>query len=345
VAAPDGGGLPGRLQAQFSQWGEQLAELLLSPGSPYSLVAIAFGLAIAVAATLSSRRRSRPVRLKVLVRALFPRRLVRSASGRTDLVFAAFNLFIWALLFGWAVLSSGEVAQLVQQALPGAGANRLSPPLAMALTTAALFLAYEFGYWLDHYLSHRIPFLWEFHKVHHSAEVLSPVTVFRVHPVDTFVFYNILALTMGATDGVMRSLLGPASQAFTIGGTNALLLGAGILLGNLQHSHLWISFSGRLGRVLLSPAHHQIHHSADPIHHDRNFGSTLAIWDRIFGTLHIPKAKREKLVFGVPDLPYDPHSLRAGFLRPVVEGALRVAAPIAALARGIAPKLRNRYGT
>jgi hypothetical protein len=79
---------------------------------------------------------------------LFPRRLVRSASGRTDLVFAAFNLFIWALLFGWAVLSSGEVAQLVQQALPGAGAIGC-PSLAMALTTAALFLAYEFGYWLD----------------------------------------------------------------------------------------------------------------------------------------------------------------------------------------------------
>ena len=50
-------------------------------------------------------------------------------------------------------------------------------------TIAILFLAYELGYWLNHYLSHRIAFLWEFHKVHHSATVLTPLTNFRVHPI------------------------------------------------------------------------------------------------------------------------------------------------------------------
>ena len=59
--------------------------------------------------------------------------------------------------------------------------------------TIVVFLAFELGYWFHHYLSHRIPFMWEFHKVHHTAEVLTPVTIFRVHPLDTVVYYNILA--------------------------------------------------------------------------------------------------------------------------------------------------------
>ena len=40
--------------------------------------------------------------------------------------------------------------------------------------TAMLFLSYELGYWFNHWLSHKVPVLWEFHKVHHSATVLTP---------------------------------------------------------------------------------------------------------------------------------------------------------------------------
>ena len=54
--------------------------------------------------------------------------------------------------------------------------------------TVTLFLAYELGYWLNHYVPHRVPFLWEFHKVHHSATVLTPLTNFRVHPVYMCIF-------------------------------------------------------------------------------------------------------------------------------------------------------------
>src|SRR5579864_248392 len=68
--------------------------------------------------------------------------------------------------------------------------------------------------------------------------------------------------------------------------------------GHLQHSQFWLSCTGLAGRIFLSPAHHQIHHSNNPIHFDKNFGAGLAVWDWLFGTLHIPQRFNEHLRFG-----------------------------------------------
>ncbi len=69
------------------------------------------------------------------------------------------------------------------------------------------------------------PILWEFHKVHHTAEVLSPLTVFRVHPIDSLVFANIGAIVLGVTGGVLSHLFGPSLTPFTLSGANAILVG------------------------------------------------------------------------------------------------------------------------
>lgn len=303
-------------------------QMLLSPGSSYSLIGLGITVGIAAAFTLGRRRGKRAVPLRVLIRALLPRRMWRSASGRADAAFALFNIFVGMLLFGWAILGQVQVAAWTAQALSG-GFGHLQlfawPALAVgALATLALFLAYEFAYWLDHYLSHKLPFLWQFHQVHHSAESLSLATIFRVHPVDTIVFYNLVALFTGLTAGVLNYAFGEAAAPFTIGGGNVLLLGTAVLLTHLHHTHFWISFGDRWGRMLLSPAHHQIHHSADPAHYDRNFGNSLAIFDRLFGTLYVPAAKREQLSFGVPELDYDPHSFARSFWMPCVSAATLV---------------------
>ena len=70
------------------------------------------------------------------------------------------------------------------------------------------------------------------------------------------------------------------------------------LWGHLQHSQLWISCTGLAGRIFLSPAHHQIHHSRNRIHFDKNFGASLALWDWLFCTLHIPQRHNEHIRFG-----------------------------------------------
>lgn len=310
------------IAALLTSWAVQSAHLLISPGSKFSLAAIACTLLVATLFLLSRRSGKREVRLKVLARALFPRRLWRSRSGRADILWSVFNIFIAGLLFGWALLSAQQVSAFAQSVLAtafGAPSPTILPGLLLAAAmTFALYLAYELAYWVDHYLSHKVPLLWRFHVVHHSAETLSPLTNFRVHPVDSVVFYNIVALFMGLTHGLLSFGFGRTETGLEIGGTNVLLLAAGMVLTHLQHSHLWISFSGGVGRLVISPAHHQIHHSADPRHFDKNFGSSLALWDWLFGTLHIPSREKEKLRFGVETRGYDAHSLAAGIVEPLL---------------------------
>jgi sterol desaturase/sphingolipid hydroxylase (fatty acid hydroxylase superfamily) len=89
---------------------------------------------------------------------------------------------------------------------------------------------------------------------------------------------------------------------------------------HLQHSHLWISFRGLTGRIFISPAHHQVHHSTDPRHFNRNFGSCLALWDWMFGTLYVPAQKREKLTFGVTGHA-DAHTLKGELVAPFLDAA------------------------
>jgi len=70
--------------------------------------------------------------------------------------------------------------------------------------------------------------------------------------------------------------------------------------------------------VLQSPAHHQIHHSTDPAHFNRNLGSFLAIWDWMFGTLYMPGRTRQKLDFGVEPKGQEAHTVRGGLIAPVL---------------------------
>jgi sterol desaturase/sphingolipid hydroxylase (fatty acid hydroxylase superfamily) len=299
----------------------RLRELLLSPGSDISIASLISAFVVALL-FLAWRRghAGRPIRLRVLMRALFPRKLVLGASTRADAGFFVLNSFVAGLLLGWAILSYHAVGRTILRLLTGASgplAPTSLPDWVVALVlTVALFLAYEFGYWLDHYLSHKVPFLWEFHKVHHSAEELSPLTNFRVHPVDGLVFVNIMALIMGLTEGVVSFLFGKTVQQFSIAHSNAIIVVFTYLLAHLHHTSIWIPFTGIWGRILISPAHHQIHHSTNPIHFDRNMGSCLAVFDWLFGTLHVPSKERERLTYGVPELAR-PHSVSEGLVMPV----------------------------
>lgn len=301
----------------------QLGGTFLLPGSTYSLGALAGSLALFVVLAVP-RGRQRPARLRVIARILFPRRLLQSASGRADLFFFVFGLLFSGLLIGWAVFSADQVRGFVTGLIGAPGPRILPVWMSAAIATLILFLAYEFAYWLDHWLMHRVPLLWRFHKVHHQAESLSLLTNSRVHPVETIGFFNLQALVLGLAGAGIEQLLGTGVSPWSLGGTNLLIMLAAILVTHLQHSHLWIRFGPRWGRVLLGPAHHQIHHSADPAHFDRNLGSSLALFDRLFGTFHMPEAKRERLRFGVDDGEADPHGVRAALFAPFIPAPPRI---------------------
>jgi sterol desaturase/sphingolipid hydroxylase (fatty acid hydroxylase superfamily) len=326
--------IPPRVAAALSalgevahQAGQAFMRVFLEPGSHFSIASLAVALAIGAGVLALQRvRRGRRVRLKVLVRALFPRRLIVGPSTKADLGFFLFNLLLFGGLAGWAILTYGAVSRAVIAALDAtfgiAQAASLPAWACTGLATVALFLAYELAYWVDHWLSHKVPALWEFHKVHHTAEGLTPLTNFRVHPVDSVVFGNITALFMGLTAGVLGHVLGRPVSPFTVSGGNIILLGFIFLTVHLQHSHIWIAFTGVWGRIFVSPAHHQLHHSADPAHFDRNFGSCLALWDWMFGTLNMPSRERQAITFGAPA--ERPHSITGGLITPFVEALARL---------------------
>lgn len=280
-------------------------------------------LAVHFAVPPSSRKRWIPTRL--LFRVLVPRRILRSRSGQLDIAAFLFSTFALTAVLGWAFISTGIFAAAtgsVLVAIAGPPHETNAPLwLASAVLTFGVYLAYEFAYWFNHWLSHRLPVLWHFHKVHHSAESLSTLTNFRVHPVDTLLFYNMAAAATGMMAGTVIYAFGRPVGMWSVGGTNLMIFISAWLLTNLQHSHLWMSFHGRLGKILISPAHHQIHHSTDPTHYNRNFGATLAVWDWLFGTLHIPTAKRERLRFGVAGLGYNPHGFTGAVLMPFIDAA------------------------
>ena len=305
---------------------QNFGALFLGLGSSFSAASLLSALCIAIVFLVARRRpEKRQVKYRVMARALFPRWL-RRPSFRADIGFLLLNVLLSVMLVGWAIVSARTVSGVVSGGLtdtfgvlPGTGLNELT---AKSIATAFMFLAYEFGYWFDHYLSHRIPLLWDFHKVHHTAEVLSPLTNFRVHPVDSLVFGNILGLSLGITGGVLTFL--QLGSPFEIGGTNLILVAFFFVTVHLQHSHVWIAVTGPLGRVIMSPAHHQIHHSDSPKHFDKNFGSCLSIWDWMFGTLYVPGRTRERLTFGVATRAPEHHTAVGTLLLPFAQAVKRL---------------------
>ena len=318
---------------------DQFASAFLWPGSLFSLTSLMLALVVATCVIAGRRRgRGRHVKSALLMRMLFPRGLFRSATVMADLLYFAFNIFAFATMFGWAILSYQWLGGAVEHSLVSlfgpVAPSALPDFVKMAIATLTIFIAYEFGYWVDHYLSHSIPALWEIHKVHHAAETLTPLTVWRVHPVEMIKFTNILAISTATAKGVSTFAFGGAISGYMIHGTNALLIVFVHLYLHLQHSSVWIAFPGMLGRIFMSPAHHQIHHSMDPKHFNRNLGSCLSVFDNLFGTLYAPSRTPEKLRFGVEGEGANAHAPSRLFITPVIRSlasliAGRSVAPVA----------------
>lgn len=262
---------------------------------------IAFVLAFAYL-VLKPRRNRHPRRLRTALRVLLAPHVWLNPSTLLDFQYFILAYFAFSVLFGYTLLtglgvSHAACAGLTQLLGPNVTPTDI-PAVVKGLIIFALYMAFELAYWLDHFLSHKIPFLWEFHKVHHSATVLTPFANWRVHPVDSIVYMNIQAIIVGCTSGLVQYFAG---EAFSLTSTAivAVLLSIYMALwGHAQHSQFWISCTGLAGRIFLSPAHHQIHHSNNPIHFDKNFGASLALWDWLFRTLHVPQRQNEHIRFG-----------------------------------------------
>lgn len=183
--------------------------------------------------------------------------------------------------------------------------------------TLVLFLFDDFTRFLLHYLLHKVPWLWEFHKVHHSAKVLTPMTVYRSHPVESFLYACRMGLAQGCAVGVCYFLFGPTLSMADILGANVFIFAFNIMGSNLRHSHVKWRWGDAIERWFISPVQHQIHHSRQVKFHDKNFGTALAIWDRLFGTL-VLSGNTRFLLFGLDQKEPSHRSVLDAYARPFI---------------------------
>ncbi|WP_374089695.1 creatininase family protein [Methylomicrobium lacus] len=233
---------------------------------------------------------------------IFPKDIVFHRSAVNDyLYFYTGMLLQTAFVAGLFSSLTFVVSHRVETGLNGWLADfngRWRGEFGGGLATVVLALVADFALFFSHYLQHKVPWLWEFHKVHHSAEVMTPITVYRMHPVDNLLAFAMVGLLSGAALGCLSFFSKDPVFIYHVGGTDIVLILFYLLGYNLRHSHIWWSWGPVLSRIAISPAQHQIHHSAAPRHFDKNMGFTFAFWDALFGTLYVPKAK-ETLTFGL----------------------------------------------
>jgi sterol desaturase/sphingolipid hydroxylase (fatty acid hydroxylase superfamily) len=139
--------------------------------------------------------------------------------------------------------------------------------LVVPLTVAAM----DGANWLAHYADHRFGVLWRFHALHHSQEELSVLTSFRAHPL------------MHTTGFVLATV--PVVVLMPTRAIDPMLVTVYVCIGTLQHANLRWTF-GPVGRVIVSPAYHRLHHAPDT--QRVNLGVVLTIWDVLAGRARFP---------------------------------------------------------
>src|SRR5271165_3108690 len=276
---------------------------VLYSGGRYPWYGLAAALIIAVAVFLLDRNRPNGHGVREFWRFAYPPDPHRDSSTWVDLKVGFFNY----LLFGGGTLnitwriSTALFASWVTAALT-AGFGPVEHhaswgPVSIFGFALAISMASDFGYFLFHWLSHVFPPLWAIHKLHHSAEVLTPLTAARVHALEHPIMAPFMALTTGILVGPLLYLYGGTTSGPTIFGLDMAGAMFFFLGHNLHHSQIWVYFGPIIGRIIVSPAQHQIHHSCLPRHLDKNFAEHWAFWDAIFGTLYLPQG-HETLKYG-----------------------------------------------
>jgi sterol desaturase/sphingolipid hydroxylase (fatty acid hydroxylase superfamily) len=165
--------------------------------------------------------------------------------------------------------------------------QRLPLPEWMRTVLACLLLDYTLYIW--HVLTHKVPFLWRFHRVHHADLDMDSTTGIRFH-------FGEISLSV-LWRAVQVVVIGPSARALSI--WNTLLL-IGVMF---HHSNLWLPrrIERMVERVMVTPRMHGIHHSVVPDEVNSNWSSGLTIWDLIHRTYR-QDVSQDEITIGVPEL-------------------------------------------
>lgn len=249
---------------------------------------------------------------------LLPKSIYLHPSHLIDLKIIVFTRFVAVIgLFNIVITSSSIASAVADSVSLDLGVSAFHP----VVISISLLVVSDFSTYWVHRLHHQNRIIWPYHSLHHSAEVMTPLTVYRKHPVYDLISGFTRSGLIGVLQGVFLILFEQNPGFAAIAGVNLLYVVFNIAGSNLRHSHVWLSFGRVLEHVLISPAQHQIHHSLSPQHHNKNYGEVLAIWDWMFRTLYIPR-EMEVLEYGLADaegnrLRQRHNSLRAALVVPI----------------------------
>ena len=216
----------------------------------------------------------------------------------SDYIHLAFNgHFLGLLLYG---IASYHVLPILDSIL---AENGLKDTLyfnavgtwgwGLALQSIVALFVMDFVQWCVHNTLHRVNFLWEIHKIHHSVKdgEMDWVVSFRFSWLEPVIYKSVLYVP-----AMWFGFLPEALFFHAVFGT---------LIGHLNHANLTWDY-GPLRYLLNSPRMHLYHHAYDAPPHGQNFGIIFSCWDWIFGTHHLPDEPCPKIGFpGVENLPND----------------------------------------
>lgn len=260
---------------------------------------------------------------------IFNKKIWFSDSAKADYKLFIINKVLMPIL-GRGLFAQAALTFLIYQTIhqffglkPAALAplNTLSDTQVALLFTFCLFILGDFSRFFLHWMMHKIPFLWVFHQVHHSARVLTPMTVLRTHPVEGLLFSLRSILVQSSCIASFFYLFGDRIELTTVLGASVFVFVFNLLGSNLRHSHVPIHYWAWLEKWLVSPKMHQVHHSDDVRHFDKNMGAVLSVWDRIFRCqLRSSAINNQTLSFGLSKkINANEHTLSTLYFAPFIQ--------------------------
>lgn len=181
--------------------------------------------------------------------------------------------------------------------------------LVIAAMVLLPLLVHDLWFYWAHRIEHRVGFLWEFHKLHHSDERMNCSTWARDHFLQAAWIATFPVLTLGLIFDL------DAIQAGMAGVLSGLAIS---LLSMTYHSAIRLNLRW-LDRILVTPRLHRVHHSVDPAHHARNFADVFPFLDMLFGTYYRPRDD-EVLVIGLGNDMPPPRNIWAAQIDPARRG-------------------------
>jgi sterol desaturase/sphingolipid hydroxylase (fatty acid hydroxylase superfamily) len=209
------------------------------------------------------------------------------------------------------VLIAIPAARAVEEIAALFGLVGLAEPASIAWLGAAplavqfvvVLVLKDFLEWSIHRLLHRVPWLWTFHKVHHSIEALDWIGSFRFHWMEIVIYRALTYLPL-----VILGIDGRAMLAIAVVGT---------LIGHLNHANIRWDW-GPLRYVINSPRFHVWHHDRTlHVSHGQNFAIIFPAWDFLFGTAYLPGDTEQPEALGFAGDETFPRSTAARLVHPL----------------------------